>query len=337
MITRIASRKEPPAWRRELAAAITDPAELLEALSLPATLLPELLLAQRDFRLRAPPGFVARMEKGNPRDPLLLQVLPQVAETAPPPPGYSSDPVGDLAASPTPGLIHKYAGRALLIASPACAIHCRYCFRRQFPYGDSVTSPENWRGALDYLADTPTINEVILSGGDPLMLGDEQLAGVVAGLEAIPHVSVLRIHSRLPVVIPARIDEDQLRFLDKSRMRVVMVIHCNHPAELDDALQSALRRLAERGIALYNQSVLLKGVNDDAEALDRLSRRLFDCGVQPYYLHLLDKVVGAAHFDLEEARARAIYAELSGRLPGYLLPRLVRDIPDRPSKTICPP
>ncbi len=333
MITRIAPRKETPAWRRELAAAITDPATLIEALSLPPSLAPEALTAHRDFRLRAPRGFVARMEPGNPRDPLLLQILPQTLEAAPSPPGYSPDPVGDLPASRAPGLIHKYAGRALLIASPACAVHCRYCFRRQYPYAESINHPSHWRKALAYLESTPAIEEVILSGGDPLMLTDDQLAPMIAALEAIPHLKTLRIHSRLPVVIPARIDNDQLRFLDDSRLRVVMVIHANHPAEIDAALQQALRQLARRDIALFNQSVLLKGVNDDASVLARLSRRLFDSRVQPYYLHLLDRVTGAAHFEVDEATARRIHTELSARLPGYLLPRLVRDIPDRPAKT----
>ena len=332
MITRIASQEKTASWRQQLDEAITRPDELLRQLELEPSQIADMAGAHRLFRLKAPASYVGRMKKGDPSDPLLLQILPQARELDPQPAGYSTDPVGDLPASPLPGLIHKYHGRVLLIASPACAVHCRYCFRRQFPYEDALTSRDHWPAAVDYIAANDSIHEVILSGGDPLMLADRQLAQIAGELADIPHLHSLRIHTRLPVVIPARIDDALLGWLRKTPLQTIFVIHCNHPAEIDHELAAALKRLSEAGVRLFNQSVLLRGINDTAPILTQLSRRLFDCQVQPYYLHLLDKVEGAAHFDVDLARATAIHDALTARLPGYLAPQLVQDLPGQPAK-----
>jgi len=321
-----------PAWQHELRQAFSRPQDLLEYLQLdPATphLAPALL---KNFPLRVPRGYAARMKKGDARDPLLLQVWPQPqeAETSP---GYVIDAVGDLHRVRRDGLIHKYHGRVLLVATGACAVHCRYCFRRHFPYAEQLAAREHWAGVLAEIAADPSIEEVILSGGDPLSLSDDKLAELVAALDAIPHLKRLRVHTRQPIMLPERIDERLLAWLDSTRLQTVFVLHVNHAHELDDRVRDALAPLRQRGIVLLNQAVLLAGVNDDADALVALSERLFACGVLPYYLHLLDRVQGAAHFDLPEARAQELMRVLSSRLPGYLLPRLVREIAGQPAKT----
>ena len=285
------------------------------------------------FPLRVTRSYAARMAKGNLADPLLLQVLPQVREALAVP-GYGADPVGDRAAAALPGLLHKYAGRVLLLATGACAIHCRYCFRREFPYGEFQLTRQREADALAYIAADPSIEEVILSGGDPLVLGDERLEGLVRALESIPHLTRLRIHSRLPVVLPSRITDGLLRVLGRSRLQPVLVIHANHARELDSEVAAGLRRLAETGVALLNQTVLLKGINDRPETLAELSRRLFGLGVQPYYLHVLDKAAGTAHFDLPEEKALDLHSALRRRLPGYLVPRLVREEAGKPYKSL---
>ena len=285
------------------------------------------------FPLRVTRSYAARMAKGDPADPLLLQVLPQAQEmlTAP---GYGADPVGDRAAAAVPGLLHKYAGRVLLLATGACAIHCRYCFRREFPYGEFQLTRQRETNALAYIAADPSIEEVILSGGDPLVLGDERLESLIQALESIPHLVRLRIHSRLPVVLPSRITDGLLRILGSTRLQPVLVIHANHARELDDEVATGLRRLADVGVTLLNQTVLLKGINDSPEILAELSRRLFGLGVHPYYLHLLDKAGGVAHFDTPEEAAFELYEELRRRLPGYLVPRLVREEAGKPYKSL---
>lgn len=270
------------------------------------------------------------MRWADPQDPLLLQVLSQTAETQAVA-GFGNDPVGELAASAAPGIIHKYAGRALIIATQACAIHCRYCFRREFPYASHAQG--RLQPALNYLAQRPDIHEVILSGGDPLMLDDDRLDRLITDLEQIPHLHTLRLHSRLPIVIPQRVTPQLLARLERSRLQVISVVHSNHPAELDSAVDAALRALRTLGPVL-NQAVLLAGINDSVQTLAALSQALFRSGTLPYYLHLLDKVEGAAHFDLSEERAVALHTALQAQLPGYLLPRLVRDIPGRPHKTV---
>ena len=323
--------RQVPDWQTALGQAITDPAELLEMLGLGPEWLPPAREAARDFPLRVPRGFVARMRRGDPADPLLRQVLP-LAEECQAMEGFGPDPVGDLAAHKAPGVLHKYQGRVLLTATGACAIHCRYCFRRHFPYSEANASAEQWRAALDYIAAHPEIREVILSGGDPLTLSDRRLAEFVRMAEAIPHVERLRLHTRLPVVLPERVTAELCACLSGTRLKTVVVIHANHAQELDAATRTACARLAGSGATLLNQSVLLRGVNDNVEALMQLSEALFAAGVLPYYLHLLDRVQGAAHFDINEETGRQLMAGLNARLPGYLVPRLVREQPGAPGK-----
>lgn len=336
MLQRNPSSWQRPAWQRALAEAISDPAELLAVLELPRTLLPEGRDASKLFPLRIPRSYVARMSKGDPADPLLRQVLPLAAEHDVAP-GFVQDPVGDLQAMAQPGVLHKYQGRVLLITTGACAVHCRYCFRRHFPYGDANPAPAAWRQALDYIAADPSVTEVILSGGDPLVLPDRRLAELASRLAAIPHVRRLRLHSRLPVVLPERVDTALLAWLRDTPLQKLMVIHANHANEIGAETRAALAALRDSGVILLNQAVLLRGVNDSAEALAALSESLVAAGVMPYYLHLLDKVQGAAHFQVSEDRAQALMTALQARLPGYLVPRFVREIAGEPAKTPLSP
>ncbi len=319
-------------WQQALADAVTDPDELLTLLGLEKSALPQALAAATQFPLRVPRGFVARMRYGDPLDPLLLQVLPIAAELVPQP-GFSIDPVGDMASRQVPGLLQKYAGRALLVATGACAVHCRYCFRRHFPYGEESASSHSWQPALEHLAADQTVNEVILSGGDPLSLSDRRLTQLTTELQAMPHIRRLRIHTRQPVVLPERVDAGLIGWLDQVRLQKVIVLHVNHAREIDASVRQACRDLAATGATLLNQSVLLAGVNDSSDALADLSEALFDAGVLPYYLHLLDRVCGASHFDVPASVATGLIDELLTRLPGYLVPKLVREVAGMPSKT----
>jgi len=322
-----------PGWQRELAAAFTSTDELLRYLELDPGQAGDWAGAARSCPVRVPRGFAARIRKGDPRDPLLLQVLPQGQEVdARIRSGYSLDPVGDGESESLPGLLRKYSGRALLMAAPTCAIHCRYCFRRHYPYAESSLFSRHWDAAMEILRRDDSLREIILSGGDPLTLSDTRLGDLIGALEAIAHVRRLRLHSRLPVVLPSRVTPELVRLLARSRWRTIMVIHANHPRELDAEVASALTTLRQAGIALLNQAVLLHGVNDQPEVLESLSEQLFECGVLPYYLHQLDRVWGAAHFAVSEERALALHHRLSARLPGYLVPRLVREIPGAPAK-----
>ena len=332
MIPRTRRAGEPAPWQQALAGAVRDPAELLALLRLPRALLPAARTAARRFPLRVPRGFVARMRPGDPDDPLLRQVLPLEAELAPQPPGYGPDPVGDDAASCTPGLLRKYRDRALLVTTGACAVHCRYCFRRHYPYAEASAGPSRWRAIVEHLAGDGGTEEVILSGGDPLTLPTPRLAALTRTLCGVPGLARLRIHTRLPVVLPERVDGELLAWLARLPWQVVVVVHANHANELDDDVAAALAALAGTGAVLLNQSVLLAGVNDDTDVLAALSRRLLACGVLPYYLHQLDRVAGAAHFAVDDARARDLHARLRERLPGYLVPRLVREVAGAPAK-----
>ncbi|GAP65855.1 L-lysine 2,3-aminomutase [Mizugakiibacter sediminis] len=314
----------PADWRQLWREAVTDARELLALLGLEA-LAARLPPDDAGFALRVPRGFVARMRPGDPHDPLLLQVLPQLAELEPAP-GFVRDAVGDLGARAAHGVLQKYAGRALLIASGSCAVNCRYCFRRHFPYAEEIAAAARWREALAHLRADASLSEVILSGGDPLSLSTPKLAELTDGLADAPHVRRLRIHSRLPVVLPERVDDEFCAWLSGLGLRKVVVLHANHPAELDAGVAAACGRLREAGATLLNQSVLLRGVNDDAAVLAALSERLFEAGVLPYYLHQLDRVEGAAHFEVGDDRARALVEALRARLPGYLVPRLVREV-----------
>ncbi len=277
------------------------------------------------FPLFAPRAYVARMEPGNPHDPLLAQVLPLGAELAVQQ-GFTTDPVGDVAAQREPGMLHKYRGRVLLVTTGACAVHCRYCFRRSYPYSAGPRSLADWQPALDAIAADAAIEEVLLSGGDPLTIVDRQLEALVARLEAIPHLARLRIHTRLPIVIPQRVNKELLSWLTATRLTSVVVVHANHPQEIDDAVAQSLARLIDAGIPVLNQSVLLRGINDNGPALIDLSRRLVNLRVMPYYLHQLDRVQGAAHFDVPVSRGLELIDEMRRQLPGYAVPRYVQEI-----------
>ncbi len=324
MIQSSATYWQGHSWKKALADAINDPLELFDILDLPTHYLASAKTVAKTFPLRVTRSFVARMQPGNINDPLLLQVLPLHLENQLTP-GYSTDPVGDLPASTSPGVIHKYHGRVLLVTTGACAVHCRYCFRRHFPYSQANPSADNWRHALQYIAEDSSIGEVILSGGDPLSLSDQKLLRLATLLAQIPHVTTLRIHSRLPVVLPQRISNAFIAQLTASRLKIIMVIHANHANEINTEVITALKQLREFGIPLMNQSVLLHMVNDNAYTLATLSKTLFSHGVMPYYLHTLDAVEGAAHFAVDKQRMGAIYTELSRLLPGYLLPKLVTE------------
>lgn len=328
----IAQTLPPRDWDGSAADIITDPAELLTLLQLDPASLPAALAAARDFPVRVPRSYLRRMTPGDPHDPLLHQVLAR-AEELELTPGYSADPLDESGHTPVPGLLHKYRGRVLMMVTGACAIHCRYCFRRHFPYQDHLPTRERLTTMLDWLRGRDDIEEVILSGGDPLSVSDRRLSELVRALSAMPGVRRLRIHSRLPVVMPERVSEGLLSILSSSGLNPVLVIHVNHARELGPEAAAALAALRAAGVTLLNQSVLLRGVNDNEEALAALSSRLHECGVIPYYLHLLDRVAGAAHFAVPDDEARALIRALHARLPGYLVPRLVREEPGAPGKT----
>ena len=323
----------PPAdWLAQQRAARLTTADLLARLGLTAADFPAGVIDDPAFTVLVPPHYLAQIRSSDPADPLLLQVLARGEEAAPQP-GRLTDPLAEADYRAAPGVLRKYRSRALLIASGACAIHCRYCFRRHYDYGAAMLTRSGEAEALAVIAGDPAIEDVILSGGDPLSLSDARLAALVDAVSGIAHVTTLRLHSRTLVAIPDRVSPALIEMLAGTRLQVVIVTHSNHEREISADVAAALQRLRAAGVTLLNQSVLLAGVNDDAPTLAALSRRLFGAGVLPYYLHLTDPVAGAAHFDVDEARARTIEAELRGMLPGYLLPRLVREVPGRDSKT----
>lgn len=320
-------------WQEELIQAVRDPRELLELLDLPLELLPQAEAASQLFELKVPRPFIARMAKGDVNDPLLRQVLPLGEEQAVTP-GFSHDPLAEAQSNAVKGLVHKYQGRVLLVVAPNCAVNCRYCFRRHFPYQDNNPSRQQWLEVFDQIAKDSSIHEVIFSGGDPLASPDRQLQWMVDQLESIPHLKRLRIHTRLPVVIPQRVTDTMLTWLTGSRLKPVMVIHANHASELDTHVAKALSLLRDKGVMLLNQAVLLKGINDQLEDQVALSERLFELDVLPYYLHLLDKVQGAAHFDLPHRQAMQLHQRMQGVLPGFLVPKLVREEAGESQKTL---
>lgn len=321
----------PIRWQQLWRDAFREPAELLAWLGLPELSARVSATAAAQFPLRVPRGFAARMRHGDPNDPLLRQVLPLDDEDRVVP-GFALDAVGDLDARGGAGILHKYEGRALLVATGSCAIHCRYCFRRHFPYGEQTAAAGQWRESLDYLASDTSISEVLLSGGDPLSLSTPKLAEFTQALARLPHVRRLRLHTRLPVVLPERVDAELIAWLASLPQRVVVVIHANHANEIDGSVEQAVCRLRDAGATVLNQAVLLRGVNDSVPALEALSDRLFEAGVLPYYLHLLDRVAGSAHFEVPADEARQLHEALSARLPGYLVPRLVREVAGAPAK-----
>ncbi|MDC5353200.1 EF-P beta-lysylation protein EpmB [Acinetobacter baumannii] len=320
-------------WQSQLSDLITDPLELLNLLELSTDqLLSGAILASEKFKLRVPRAFVGKMNAKDPLDPLLLQVLPHHLELEEHP-EFVTDPLGEEAANQLPGVLHKYKSRFLLTLTGACAVHCRYCFRRHFPYQENLPKNEDWLNIKNYIESNPDINEVILSGGDPLTLSNRKLTLWLERLSSLKQVKILRIHSRVPIVIPNRIDEELISLLKNSRLRIILVVHSNHASELDDFTCSKLLQLSEHHITILNQAVLLKGVNDSAQILTDLSYRLFEARVMPYYLHVLDKVKGAQHFDLIPSEIDAIYQDVLASLPGYLVPKLVREIAGEKNKT----
>ncbi|MEQ8632133.1 MAG: EF-P beta-lysylation protein EpmB [Gammaproteobacteria bacterium] len=322
----------PEKWQEILADLITEPKALAGILQLDPAECPPGLAAADAFPMKVPRPFVQRMEVGNWQDPLLRQVWPSMDEEVPDP-SLHADPLQEAQFNVQPGLLHKYRGRVLLTAAPHCAIHCRYCFRRHFDYQANTPGRARWRETLDYIASDISIEEAILSGGDPLAASDSYLSWLLQELDNIPHIKTIRIHTRLPVVIPQRVDSGLLAVLGKLNKRCVIVLHCNHSSEIDQAVAQALSALREQGHTLLNQAVVLKGVNDDSETLASLSRALFEHGVLPYYLHIPDRVSGTGHFRVSETKARELIHQMQSRLPGYLVPTLVREDPGEPNKT----
>lgn len=318
-------------WQKELAQAFKDPEKLLSELEIDAQFYQQDIKARRLFPMIVPKAFVQRMAKGDPNDPLLRQVLPLKEEFLRHS-DFSVDPLLEQD-NPTAGLLHKYQSRVLLMVKGGCAVNCRYCFRRHFPYGDNALDKNRWLDVFDYIRQDTAINEVIFSGGDPLMANDRHLAWMMENISTIAHVKTLRIHTRLPVVIPNRINAEFMQWFTAGRLNPVMIVHINHGNEIDTSLTEKLLLLKQAGVTLLNQAVLLKGVNDSVASLVMLHERLFDAGVLPYYLHLLDKVQGAQHFEVSDDIARNLMAEVIKRQPGYLVPKLVREIGGQPGKT----
>lgn len=321
---------DSPHWQHSLRDAVRDVHELLEILQLDPLDANWVQPGADEFPILVPRKFISRMRKGDPNDPLLRQVLPardELEEHL----GFTKDPLQEISLAKA-GFIEKYPSRALIITTSACPVHCRYCFRRHFPYETQLASRNHWAGALAALKSSTAIREVILSGGDPLSLSNRRLRELVAELETIASVTTVRIHSRFPIVLPERVDRGLLALLEQTRLKTVLVVHCNHANEIDEAVRSALQQVSATGTLLLNQSVLLRGVNDDVGCLESLSYRLFDSGVLPYYLHQLDRVAGAAHFQVEDSKALKLIADLRKRVPGYLVPKLVQEVPGELSK-----
>ena len=321
-----------PKWQEELSNLITEPDELLHLLELDAGTSPYSLAALQQFPLKAPRPFVARIRKGDWNDPLLRQIWPSKAEESQRA-DFVADPLEEERFNPVPGLLHKYQSRVLLTAAPHCAIHCRYCFRRHFDYEANTPGRERWQAAFDYIRSDSSIEEVILSGGDPLALADRQFSWLMAQLEDIPQITTVRIHTRLPIMIPERVTAELLNCLSQSRLRVVLVVHCNHAQELDAEVTATFSALRTNGVTMLNQSVVLRDVNDNSAALADLSRSLFRHDVLPYYLHMPDRVAGTEHFYVTDRHAKELIRELHALLPGYLVPRLVRENPGERGKT----
>lgn len=321
-------------WRAQVSEAVTDPDELCRELGLASSVARAARRAAGNFKLLVPRPYLTRIRTGDPADPLLLQVLPRQLELGESP-GFASDPLGEAFATRAPGLLWKYPSRALIVATRACAVHCRYCFRRHFPrHYPCGSAATGWDAALRFIAQEPTIREVILSGGDPLMVVDEELANLVEQLSHIAHLHRLRIHTRLPVMIPARVTDELLCWLRGTRLATLIVLHVNHPAEIDAAVAEAIGRLVDAGLPVLNQSVLLAGVNDSADVLAELCERLVDLRVIPYYLHQLDKVAGAAHFEVPEQAGAKLIEQVRARLPGYAVPRYVREVTGARNKVV---
>ncbi len=330
---RATSAAKSTSWQHAMKTAIRDPIELCRTLKLPHEFEEPARRVAESFPVFVPRGFSAKMQPGDPHDPLLRQVLP-LADELEEVDGFTPDPVGDSCATMSAGLIKKYHGRALLVTTGACAIHCRYCFRRHFPYDDVPRSPDDWQPAIDCIEADPSVEEILLSGGDPLTLVDSQLAELIDRLEAVPHLKRLRIHTRLPIVIPDRVTAALVKLLEQTRLTTIVVVHANHPAELDREVETAIAGLVDAGIVVLNQAVLLRGVNDCADTLTDLCNRLVDMRVVPYYLHQFDRVAAAAHFEVPIDQGIHIVEQLRARLPGYAVPRFVQEITGETSKRV---
>ncbi|MCF6808452.1 EF-P beta-lysylation protein EpmB [Thiotrichales bacterium 19S9-12] len=318
-------------WKKSLINSFSDVNTLIEYLKLDKNTLNLSQAIQNQFKTIVPLAFAGRIEKNNPNDPLLKQVLTSSDEEISHK-DYIHDPLAEKKFNPIPGLLHKYQSRVLLIAHSACAIHCRYCFRRHFSYQDNIPGKSHWLKAFNYIKNDQGIEEVILSGGDPLMHNDSMIQFFIKHIADIPHIKRLRIHSRIPVILPERITPNLLSILTNSRLKVILVIHANHANELDDEVETVLKAVHASGVLLLNQSTLLKDINDNPQVLHQLSTRLIECQVLPYYIHLLDKVSGAAHFDISLSQAKAIMKELSEMTSGFMVPKLAKEVPDLPSK-----
>ena len=323
-------------WSQHLAQAITSLPELIQYLGLSSDLAEQGKGAQQEFKVFVPKPYLSRIEYGNPDDPLLRQVLPDAAEMLEVK-GYKKDPLEEAEHNPQKALVHKYKSRVLVITTGVCAVNCRYCFRRHFPYGDNQLAQAEWQSVIDYIQQYPDVNEVILSGGDPLMMKDSLLADKVRQIEALPQIKRLRIHSRLPVVIPARVCDDMIDWIQQSRLDIIMVLHINHANEVDQEFTDAMTKLKQADVTLLNQGVILKGINDSVMAQVNLSEAVFSAGILPYYMFTLDPVQGAAHFDVSIEDAQLLMGKVSAQLPGYLVPKLAKEVPGQTSKTVFAP
>lgn len=328
MIPQIKVKAQRRPWQDALKTALTDPRTLLQTLNLPSD---SIAWTENDFAMKVPLSFVAKMKKGDPNDPLLRQVLPDEFENKQIH-GFVPDPLAERLQNPLPGLIHKFKNRVLVIPATRCPIHCRYCFRRHFPYDENNINLNAFDDIANYIAKDANIHEVILSGGDPLFAPDRYLQSVIEKITASEHVKILRFHTRFPITIPERIDDHFLKLIQSIQRRVVMVLHCNHPNELCDDIKAAVNRLKAVGVTVLNQSVLLKGVNDNPDTLIALSYRLFEHGIMPYYINQLDPIQNTAHFDIPKERIQDLYQTLLANLPGYLVPRFVQEQAFKPSK-----
>jgi EF-P beta-lysylation protein EpmB len=319
-------------WQQQMKWAIRDLDSLRERLNLPpdASLGAE---AASQFPVFVPLPLLSRMKPGDLNDPLLRQVLPVRSEDDSPS-GFSLDPLGEQEATMAPGMLKKYAGRVLLVTTGACAVHCRYCFRKHFPYDESPTSPTQWEPAIAQIAADDSIEEVILSGGDPLTIVDQQLETLIGRLNQVGHLKRLRIHTRLPIMIPQRVTERLVDLFGQSSLQPIVVIHANHANELDDSVAAALKKLLNGGATMLNQTVLLRGINDEAKTLIELSQRLLQCRVLPYYLHQLDPVIGTSHFEVSKERGVELIEQMRAALPGYAVPRYVKELSGEPNKTV---
>ncbi len=332
----LTSIDDSPNWLLEIKQAIKNLDSLADKLELDRDALLLGQAAHQTFPLMVPRPYLERIEKGNPRDPLLLQILPLQQEMEQVQ-GYVKDPLSEQDHNPKKALVHKYTSRVLVITSGTCAINCRYCFRRHFPYSDNHLKQSEWSSLVAYIKQHPHINEVILSGGDPLMVKDKQLAQRIAVLEELPQIKRLRIHTRLPVVIPSRINDEMLQWIRQTRLKVIMVWHINHANEIDPSVANAAAKLVKSGVTLFNQGVILKGINDTVDAQVALSEALFDADILPYYMFTLDPVEGAAHFDISLIQAQKLMGQVAARLPGYLVPKLAKEIPGKTAKTLFAP